>query len=88
LIGLAVVAWSVKLILKKTNIKNICIAVIILFLLGFSQWILVEIFFFGAWPTFIPHVATGISILLVILQFFVTGKVNKQQESHTTADKV
>jgi len=69
--GLAVLVWTIKLILKKTNIKNVCITVTILLLLGVSQLILIEMFFFGAWPTFIPHIATGISILIVTLQFFL-----------------
>jgi hypothetical protein len=43
-------------------------------------------YFLDAWPTFIPHMATGISIFLVILQFFVNEKSKQttiKQESRT-----
>jgi predicted membrane channel-forming protein YqfA (hemolysin III family) len=71
MIGLAVLIWTIKLILKKANVKNACLTVTILLLLGVSQLILIQMFFFGAWPTFIPHIATGVSIFIVTLQFFL-----------------
>lgn len=73
-VGLTVLIWTVKQISKKADNKNIFLTIIIFLLIGLSQWVLIQIFFFDAWPTFFPHFATFLSCLLVLLLYYLNRK--------------
>jgi glucan phosphoethanolaminetransferase (alkaline phosphatase superfamily) len=79
-LGLTILLWTSKLISKKTDLKNVCFTVLTFFLLGLSQWVLIQIFFFDAWPTFFPHIVTGLSFILVTIQYFL----NRQDKTPRT----
>ena len=37
---------------------------------GLALWLLFAIFVLGSWPTFIPHILIGVSVLVLLLQTF------------------
>lgn len=68
LVEIIICFLTVKLARKKRD-NNQGITAIIIFLLIISQWVLVKIFYFGAWPTYSPHLAIFISIILLVVQY-------------------
>lgn len=74
LIEFMVLYFTFEITTKKLQTKNIIFLVIILFLLVVSQWILIEIFFYDSWPTYIPHIAIFFSVILVIIQYLLKRK--------------
>ena len=74
LIEFIVLFFTIKFTKKRFMTKNIIFLVIILFLLVVSQLILIEIFFYDSWPTYIPHIAIFFCVLLVIIQYLLNRK--------------
>lgn len=82
----ATLVWTTSFLIKKVDVKNVCFSVSTFFLLGLSQWVLIKVFFRNAWPTYLPHIATGISIIIVTIQYFLNRRNTKTSEdiqSHT-----
>lgn len=61
------VIWSLKLTIKKNSYFDSIASFLILFLNGLSIYILILILN-GAWPTYTPHIAIGISTILTVIQ--------------------
>lgn len=71
--GLAII-WSLIQTGNNREYTNVGISVFILLSIGLSQIALIQIFFFDAWPTFFPHIATIFSLILVLLQYYRNGR--------------
>jgi hypothetical protein len=72
---------SVFLLLKTTSISikrkrflSWLLAIIIWIAVLFSGSMLVNMYFYDAWPSFLPHILIGISLLLLLLQSGLKGK--------------
>lgn len=63
------------LFLKKTkNWINWILTPVILVTLVFSEFILYEVFFKGAWPTYMPHFIIGLDLALLLIQYILSRK--------------
>jgi uncharacterized membrane protein YfhO len=83
IIGLLLLIWTTMQVKKKADTKNVCFTVSTYFLILLSQWVLVQMFFADAWPTFFPHEATAFSLILVTLQYWL----NRQDKIRTYKDE-
>jgi hypothetical protein len=68
LIGLILLIFATRLILRSRNVRSIFFSSAIALILAFSQWGLIQIFFLDAWPTFLPHFGTGLATALLTIQ--------------------
>jgi hypothetical protein len=66
-IAIVEVIWSLKLTIQKNSYFDSIASFLILFLNGLSIYILILILN-GAWPTYTPHIAIGISTILTVIQ--------------------
>lgn len=71
LIGVFNSIKSFQLTKAKPNISNVFLMTVILALTTLAQVILIQIFFLEYYPTYIPHAATAIATLLVIVQYLL-----------------
>jgi hypothetical protein len=62
---------SITLSLKRKTWWNWLISTTIILIITFAEVILYQIFFQGAWPTFIPHIIIGVSIILSGMQLII-----------------
>ena len=67
--------WSLKLTIRQNSYFNSIASFLILFLNGLSIYILILILN-GAWPTYTPHLAIGISTILTVTQIVRRKKKN------------
>jgi hypothetical protein len=76
IVGIITIIVSAVLLIRHRTPGNIVVFVLVFLLLAFSQFILIQIFFYDFWPSFIPHLGTGLALLLVGLQIFSNRKTS------------
>jgi hypothetical protein len=70
LIAAFVFIKSIIILSTKINLTNWILTLTILILIIFSEYILYVVFFKNAWPTYLPNIAIGISLILYMIQFY------------------
>ena len=68
IISLSTIAKSISILLKRKTKFNWSVSILITVLVIFSESILLSIFFFNAYPSYIPHIIIGINLVLLIIQ--------------------
>lgn len=71
IIAVFVLIKSILIGKKKPSILNWIFTILIIILLGFSEYILYVIFFTDALPTYLPHFGIGLALIIYGIQFFV-----------------
>jgi hypothetical protein len=84
IVGLTLLILTTRQIRYKADAKNVCITVVTYFFILLSQWVLIKIFFEDAWPTYFPHMATLLSLILVTTQTLLN---NRDKKRTTNTDK-
>jgi surface polysaccharide O-acyltransferase-like enzyme len=69
ILGVVTIIGTIKETNKNRDYKNLCICIVALFLIGFSQVIVIQIFLFEAWPTFVPYLMIVVGLILLLLQY-------------------
>ena len=57
------IIWSLKLLLKSPLFLNVLLSISITLLNTFSLYVLYLIFFTETWPTYVPYILIGISLV-------------------------
>jgi hypothetical protein len=76
LVSLFVLFKTISISLKKKTFLSWLLTVIIWMAVVFSEIILGNMYFYDAWPSFLPHILIGISLLLLLLQSSFKKKVD------------
>ena len=71
IIAVFVFIKSILNLIKKRSITNWIFTLLIIILVGFSEYILYVIFFTDAWPTYMPHFGIGLALIIYGIQAFV-----------------
>jgi hypothetical protein len=71
IIAVFVFIKSILNLVKKRSLLNWILTILIIILVGFSEYILYVIFFTDAWPTYLPHFGIGLALIIYGIQFFV-----------------
>ena len=74
IICLFVIVLTIRLSIKIKKLFSWILSLIILIAASLSFAILCTIYFTDSWPTFIPHIAIGFSIILLLIQFTLRKK--------------
>ncbi len=73
-VSLFVVVRSVLLARRNNKIVNWIIALSITLVVIYSNYILGVIYFENAWPTFLPHIGIGVSLIVYLIQYIINKK--------------
>jgi hypothetical protein len=68
IIGLFVLFKTILISINKKILLSWFLTVIIWMAVVFSAMMLGNMYFYDAWPSFLPHILIGISLLLLLLQ--------------------
>jgi uncharacterized membrane protein len=77
IIAVFVFIKSTLILLKKRSVFNWIFSILIIILVGFSEYILCVIFFTDAWPTYLPHFGIGLALIINGIQFFVNKNTSR-----------
>ena len=61
---------SIVTFTKKRSIVNWLLTILIINLVIFSEYILVEIFFMDAWPSYLPHIGIILALIVYGIQVY------------------
>ncbi len=67
IISIIEVVWSLRLTFQKSSYFDSITSFLVLVLNGHSAYILIVILR-GAWPSYIPYIAIGISTIILVIQ--------------------
>jgi hypothetical protein len=70
-ISLFVFTKSIMTLNKKRNLTNWIITTLILISILFSESILYTVFFFDAWPTYLPYLVMSFAFIIYIIQLYL-----------------
>ena len=73
LIALAVIVIAIRMLISKPTPLNIGIGFFVLVLNSFGIYLLI-LMLRGAWPSYLPHLAIGMGILLFLIQKGIVKK--------------
>jgi uncharacterized membrane protein YoaK (UPF0700 family) len=68
LLAVASVIASALMAVKARRVFHSAFSVIVVVLDALALWMLFAIFVLGGWPTFLPHVFIGVTVLIVLAQ--------------------
>jgi len=74
IIGLFIILRTIFISLKRKSILSWVFTFIIFTLITLSEIILYQIFFQGSYPTFIPHLMIGFSLIIFTVQIIIKSK--------------
>jgi len=75
-VSLFVVVRSVLLARRNNKIVNRIITLSITLIVIYSNYILGVIYFENAWPTFLPHIGIGVSVIVYLIQYIINKKIS------------
>jgi uncharacterized membrane protein YoaK (UPF0700 family) len=68
LVAVVASAWMAH---KVRRVIHSVFSVIVVVLDALALWMLFAIFVLGGWPTFLPHVFIGVTVVVVLIQAFL-----------------
>ncbi len=71
IIAVFILTKSIMILVKKGSLINWIFTIFILTVIIFSEYILGVIFFMDAWPTYLPHIGIGLTLIIYSIQYLI-----------------
>jgi hypothetical protein len=71
IISVIVFTKSIMILVKKRSFINWIFTLFITIIIIFSEYILGVIFFLDAWPTYLPHIGIGLTLIIYSIQYLI-----------------
>ena len=90
IIAFGIIIYSYNLLIRKKSILVITLSILITVSSGYAIYYLGFMILKTAWPSFLPHLLVGFSLVLILIQFTLTrnNTTEKTQTAESTEEKM
>lgn len=82
-VGCMAIVASIMALIRHFSISQLLMAILVFVLAGGSLFMLKQMFFDGAWPTYVPHYAIGLAAPLALGQLLLRFRRAAQSPSQS-----